>query len=97
MASSRFLPWLREAEFLEAWAGLRPGTVDGLPVIGVAPGRERYVVASGHYRNGILLAPGTGVVVGRLLAGEDVGVDLGRFGVGRFGSLSPGVNPPYRR
>jgi glycine oxidase len=83
--AARFLPWVREAEFVEAWAGVRPGTADGLPVIGVAPGRERYVVASGHYRNGILLAPGTGVVVGRLLAGEDVGVDLGRFGVGRFG------------
>jgi glycine oxidase len=62
----RLLPDVAEMELIEAMAGLRPGTPDNLPLIG--PGAlEGLVLACGHYRNGILLAPLTGEAVAELL------------------------------
>jgi len=52
------LPALEGAEIVETWAGLRPGTPDDLPVIGPTD-IEGLIAATGHYRNGILLAPAT--------------------------------------
>jgi glycine oxidase len=53
-------------ELVEAMAGLRPGTPDNLPLVG--PGAlDGLVLACGHYRNGILLAPLTGEAVAQLL------------------------------
>jgi glycine oxidase len=51
-------PTLAEAEVLETWAGLRPGTPDNLPILGPT-GIDGLLIATGHYRNGILLAPVT--------------------------------------
>ena len=48
------------APVVESWTGLRPGTSDGLPVIGNA-GQPHCWLATGHFRNGILLAPATGL------------------------------------
>jgi glycine oxidase len=65
----RLLPDVAEMELLDSMAGLRPGTPDNLPLIG--PGAvEGLVLATGHYRNGILLAPLTADAVAALLAGE---------------------------
>jgi glycine oxidase len=66
----RLLPDVAEMELVESMAGLRPGTPDNLPLIG--PGAlDGLVLACGHYRNGILLAPLTGEAVADLLdAGE---------------------------
>jgi glycine oxidase len=62
----RLLPDVAEMELVETMAGLRPGTPDNLPLIG--PGRlDGLVLACGHYRNGILLAPLTGDAVAELL------------------------------
>ncbi|HSS04391.1 MAG TPA: glycine oxidase ThiO, partial [Solirubrobacterales bacterium] len=62
----RLLPDVAEMELVEAAAGLRPGTPDNLPLIG--PGAlDGLVLACGHYRNGILLAPLTGDAVAELL------------------------------
>jgi len=68
---------------LEAWAGLRPGTSDGLPIIGPTslPG---YFMAAGHYREGILLAPVTAQLVAQLVLGEKVAYDISAFRPGRF-------------
>jgi glycine oxidase len=61
----RLLPDVAEMELLESMAGLRPGTPDNLPLIG--PGAlDGLVLACGHYRNGILLAPLTGNAVAEL-------------------------------
>ena len=57
-------PQLAEARFLEAWAGLRPGTPDSLPILG-ATSTPGYFVATGHFRDGILLAPVTARVMGK--------------------------------
>ena len=64
----RLLPDVAEMELVEAMAGLRPGTPDNLPLIG--PGAlDGLVLATGHYRNGILLAPLTAERVAEMLAG----------------------------
>jgi glycine oxidase len=54
-----YVPALQTAAFLEAWAGLRPSTVDGKPLLGPIPGWEGVSIAGGHFRNGILLSPVT--------------------------------------
>jgi glycine oxidase len=56
------LPALGEFAIAESWAGLRPGTPDGLPYLGETE-VAGYFVASGHYRNGILLTPATAVAL----------------------------------
>ncbi|MDQ2908494.1 MAG: glycine oxidase ThiO [Candidatus Eremiobacteraeota bacterium] len=60
------LPALADLAVAETWAGLRPGTPDGLPHIG-ATALAGYVVATGHYRNGILLAPATAAAIADIL------------------------------
>lgn len=56
----RAAPALAGAREIERWAGLRPATADGLPIIGPAPeGPKGLLCALGHYRNGVLLAPAT--------------------------------------
>ena len=72
-----------EAPQLEAWAGLRPATPDLLPVLGACE-QKRYFVAGGHYRNGILLAPGTAKVMADLLEGKSPVLDLSFFSIQRF-------------
>jgi glycine oxidase len=52
-------PGLAGLRFLRAWAGLRPATEDGLPVVGPWPGAPGLLVATGHYRSGILFTPVT--------------------------------------
>ncbi|ADW68087.1 NAD(P)/FAD-dependent oxidoreductase [Granulicella tundricola] len=82
--ATALLPELAEALFVESWAGLRPATRDDLPILGPSPRQPRYVLANGHFRNGILLAPATAHVVAQLLMGENVDVDLAPFDPGRF-------------
>jgi glycine oxidase len=67
----RLLPDVAEMELLESMAGLRPGTPDNLPLIG--PGAlDGLILACGHYRNGILLAPITGEAVAGVVAGDSL-------------------------
>jgi glycine oxidase len=63
------VPGLDDAELVTARAGLRPGTPDDLPLIGPSP-LDGLVVATGHYRNGILLTPITAEAVAATVAGE---------------------------
>jgi glycine oxidase len=67
--ASEILPGLLELEIDETFAGLRPGTPDNAPAIGTDPHDERLVWATGHYRNGILLAPVTADLVADELTG----------------------------
>ena len=64
---------------VEAWAGLRPATADGLPLIGPLPRANHQWLAAGHYRNGILLAPATAVALADLLENKTPTVNLSRF------------------
>lgn len=79
----RMCPLLEEATFVESWAGLRPWTTDTLPFLGFSS-LKQLLVASGHFRNGILLAPITAKLVGQLVRGERPSVELAPFRPDRF-------------
>jgi glycine oxidase len=72
----RLVPSLDDYELCESATGLRPGSPDNAPIVGGA-GLRGLVVATGHYRNGILLAPGTAEEVVRLLETNDAHSDTG--------------------
>lgn len=80
----RLVPRLADATFTAAWAGLRPGTADGLPLIGRVPGWQGVTLAAGHFRDGILLAPITGELVADLLANRRPRMPVDDFDPGRF-------------
>ena len=61
------------------WAGLRPGTPDRMPYLGRVPQVPGLILATGHYRNGILLAPVTARIVADLLANRAPPVDLSPY------------------
>ena len=82
--ATALLPELTDALFIESWAGLRPATSDDLPIFGSSPRQPRYMLANGHFRNGILLAPATAHVIAQVLAGEAVDIDLEPFSPARF-------------
>lgn len=83
-AATDAVPVLRNAVLAEMWSGLRPGTADDLPVIGPDPDLPGLLHATGHYRNGILLAPITAEVICSLVIGQSPRVDLAPFAVSRF-------------
>jgi glycine oxidase len=82
-AAADLVPDLTEWRIHESWTGLRPGTPDSLPILGATttPG---YFVATGHFRDGILLAPVTALVMGRIISGEYPEFDLSLFSPARF-------------
>jgi glycine oxidase len=86
-AALALLPALENARVLEDWAGLRPGTPDNLPILGATP-VPGYFVATGHFRDGILLAPATARVMAQVIGGRSPEFDLGPFSVERFGEAS---------
>jgi glycine oxidase len=77
------VPKLADAKILEDWAGLRPGTPDALPILGAThiPG---YYAATGHFRDGILLAPITTEVMTAVIEGRTPEHDLTAFSPKRF-------------
>jgi glycine oxidase len=82
-AVQELAPELAAAEVIDTWSGLRPGTPDQLPLLG--PGEpEGLTFATGHYRNGILLAPITAKLVREWVTERRVSLDWGRFSPLRF-------------
>ncbi|MCY1179197.1 Glycine oxidase [compost metagenome] len=65
------LPALAEATPVGHWAGLRPGSPEGIPYIGPVPGREGLWLNCGHYRNGLVLAPASCQLFADLLLGRE--------------------------
>ncbi len=86
--ASALIPSLSTAPERETWAGLRPTTPDRLPLLGTFPNQPHHYFATGHYRNGILLAPATAHVTAQLLLGETPSVDLSAFSPSRLVSLA---------
>ena len=77
------VPQLGEARIHESWTGLRPAAPDGLPLLGETA-LGGYFLATGHFRNGILLAPATAAAMAQLIAGEAPAFDLSPFSPKRF-------------
>lgn len=69
------LPTISDLKIESCWAGLRPQTVDKKPYIGYHPEDEGILFATGHFRNGILLAPATGQLIRDLIVKKDVRKD----------------------
>lgn len=83
-AAMRAVPTLADAPIARTWAGLRPGTPDGQPILGADPEVDGLVYATGHFRNGILLAPITAKLVADVVTGEPTEIPLGPFAPDRF-------------
>jgi len=82
-AALAMVPALKNARMLEDWAGLRPGTPDALPILGVTA-TAGYYVATGHFRDGILLAPVTARLMAQVMAGKKPEYNLAPFSPSRF-------------
>lgn len=80
-------PALKDATEIERWAGLRPATRDGAPIIGAAPESPGVILALGHYRNGILLAPATAEAIVRLIVERVADPAIAAFSPARFAPL----------
>ena len=76
-------PALREAELVAVQAGVRPGSPDGVPIMGPVPGWEGLSVASGHDHAGIMLSPASGELMADFIATDDA-TDLAPFSLSRF-------------
>lgn len=85
-SAAKYLPELASAPVIDSWAGLRPGTPDDLPLMGESETKGVFI-ASGHFRNGILLAPATARTMAQLMRGEESGIDLMAFSARRFSAV----------
>lgn len=81
--AQRLVPSLNDAHLQRCWAGLRPGSPDGLPFLGTVPGYDNFHVAAGHFRSGIFLSPATGTVMKELILGQKLSVPLEAFALDR--------------
>lgn len=94
--AAELLPTLAEeadAPLVESWAGLRPCTPDGLPLLGRLGDTAEWL-ATGHFRNGILLAPGTAVALADLIEAHLPPLDLSAFAPLRFPKAAGFVKSP---
>lgn len=79
-----YLPLDEKLNVKETWAGLRPTTPDGVPIIGRSPKHSNLILATGHAMLGLSLGPGTGQVVAELLNGQEPAFSLSPMRLERF-------------
>jgi glycine oxidase len=80
------VPELRGFDVVETWSGLRPDTADHLPIMGES-GVDNLLLATGHFRNGILLAPLSADLLATTVTSDRHSPELSQFNVGRFRAL----------
>jgi glycine oxidase len=80
-------PGMAALPMIDSWTGFRPRAQDGLPVLGSCEGIAGLFYATGHYRNGILLAPITGRVIADAIVDGVVSEGIQAFSPNRFGSI----------
>jgi glycine oxidase len=86
-AAWRAVPAVEELAIDEMWVGHRPGSRDDAPILGAGP-IDGLIYATGHHRNGILLAPITADAIARLVLDSAVEAVIRPFGIERFGLLA---------
>jgi glycine oxidase len=89
--ATRIVPALREAEMVTSYGCLRPASTDGMPLLGPVPDRPGLVLATGHFRNGILLAPITGKLISEAILQGTTTIPLEPFRPDR--PFPPGLLP----
>ena len=80
----RVMPGLADARLREVRVGLRPWSLDDLPILGAVPGTTNVFVATGHGANGLLCGPISGAAVADVVLGNDPRIDLAPFSATRF-------------
>ena len=91
-AATKLANGLASAQVVDTWAGLRPDTPDHLPVIGTTE-IQGLIFATGHYRNGILLAPITARLVSELIVENKTSLDIAAFSPLRFSAAGDTGTP----
>lgn len=86
------LPWAGQYSVEGVWAGLRPAAPDRFPIVGRVPGLENLLVATAHYRNGVLLGPLTGRRVAEAIQTGLIASEFAPFGLERFKTPVPYVS-----
>ncbi|HRJ76118.1 MAG TPA: FAD-binding oxidoreductase, partial [Anaerolineales bacterium] len=71
-------------KMIDSWAGLRPVTPDGIPIIGKSPLHTNLIVATGHAMVGLTMGPATGQLVSELVNGKETTIDVNAFRLERF-------------
>ncbi|MCH2162631.1 MAG: FAD-dependent oxidoreductase [Phycisphaerales bacterium] len=82
--ATRTIQGIDQAELVAEWAGYRPCTHDGLPVIGRVPNQAGLIVATGHAMMGMTLGPSTGELVAEMVCGETPSIDVSMLAADRF-------------
>lgn len=79
-----FFPVFKDVHIIRTFAGLRPATPDGKPILGEVKGKSGFFMAAGHEGDGVALAPLTGKITAEWICGERVAYDLQEFSLERF-------------
>lgn len=87
--ADRVVPGIGQAPLSRCWAGLRPYSPTRRPILGRVPGLDNVVLATGHHRNGILLAPITGQLISELITTGKTSLSLDPFGLSTDPQSSP--------
>jgi len=82
--TTKVLPALKHLQVIRTFAGLRPYTPDGLPILGPVPSMEGFFMAAGHEGDGIALSPITGELMAAMVLGQKTAVSLAPFSPDRF-------------
>jgi sarcosine oxidase subunit beta len=82
--TSRIIPRLKNMHIIRSFAGLRPYTPDGLPILGKVQGIEGFIMAAGHEGDGIALSPITGELIAELIDTGETSIPLDHFRLERF-------------
>lgn len=82
----RICPQLSQAAIERTWAGLRPGSPDGLPFLGAVPGHDNVFVAAGHFRSGLQMSPGTARLMAAAIRAQSTVIDLNEYSLTRIES-----------
>lgn len=91
----RITPGAKDLEIEQQWMGFRPGSPDGMPFLGPVDHKPGLWLATGHYRNGVALAPITADIIARQILGESVNdIDLQPFDANRVVKNQDGVGYP---
>jgi len=96
-AAIQTCPTMADATLIRAWAGVRPGSEDGMPFLGPVPSMPGLILATGHFREGILMGPITGQLVANWVLARPQPLDVRPFGVERRPSRVYPSPPPAPR
>jgi len=79
--AARVVPDLGDAELERCWSGLRPAGRGDVPYIGAVPGLPNLFVATGHFRSGLQMSPGTAVLIRQMLLGQETTISAVPYGI----------------